>query len=62
MDELSKHIKTVLLSCNCEFDETEFQVVKCDFGEAVNAVTAPGQELDYKYHGYRGSYWDGWSW
>lgn len=41
MDELSKQTKTVLLACNCEFEGTELQLVRCEFGEALNAVTAP---------------------
>lgn len=41
MDELIEQTKTVLLACNCEFEGTEFQLVRCDFGEALNAVTAP---------------------
>lgn len=41
MDELSKQTKTVFLACNCEFEGTEFQLVRCEFGEAISAVTAP---------------------
>lgn len=45
MDELSKQTKTVLLACNCEFEGMEFQLVRCDFGEAVNALTAENTSL-----------------